>query len=98
MISHLPSLCRALFVVTSPEVLHAGIPTPLAVTFLANFPGKVTAELAQGNTKVAQTEDFQEGDTVIRVEGQFAFNFLTFRRANIILLFKVQPRSLCFLL
>lgn len=52
--------------VTSPEVLHAGTPTRLAVTFLADFPGRVTAELAHGNTKIAQTEDFQEGDAAIR--------------------------------
>lgn len=43
------------FVVTSPEALHAGIPTSLAVTVIADFPGKVVAEVAQGNTKVFQT-------------------------------------------
>lgn len=43
-------------------MLHAGTPTPLAVTFLADFPGRVVAEVEHGNTSVAQSEDFQGGD------------------------------------
>lgn len=48
--------------VTSPETLHSGLPTSLAVTALVDFPGRVVAELAHGNTKVVQTEEFQGGD------------------------------------
>lgn len=51
-----------LFLVTSPEVLHAGTPTALAVTFLADFPGRVVAEVEHGNTSVARSEDFHGGD------------------------------------
>lgn len=47
--------------VTSPEVLHAGLPTSLAVTVLGDFPGKVVAEVVHGNTKVVQTGKFQGG-------------------------------------
>ncbi|XP_044022480.1 CD109 antigen-like isoform X2 [Siniperca chuatsi] len=52
-----------LFLISGPEVLHAGTPTPLAVTVLADFSGRVMAEVAHGNTKVVQTEDFQGGLT-----------------------------------
>ncbi|XP_068577890.1 CD109 antigen-like [Cebidichthys violaceus] len=52
-----------LFLITSPEVVHAGTPTSLAVTVLADFPGRVIAEMAHGNSKVAKTEDFQGGLT-----------------------------------
>lgn len=62
---------RTLFVVTSPEVLHAGTPAPLAITVLADFPGRVTAEVAHGDTKVAQTEDFQPGDAAVCSRGYF---------------------------
>lgn len=48
--------------VTSPEVFHAGTPTSLAVTLLADFPARVTAELKYGDTIVAQTEDNHEGE------------------------------------
>lgn len=48
--------------VTSPEVFHAGTPTSLAVTLLADFPARVTAELKYGNNIVAQTEDVYEGE------------------------------------
>ncbi|XP_076605206.1 CD109 antigen-like [Chaetodon auriga] len=54
---------RVLFLISGPEVLHAGTPTPLAVTVLADFPGWVKAEVAHGSTKVAQTKDFQGGLT-----------------------------------
>ncbi|XP_065328159.1 CD109 antigen-like [Pelmatolapia mariae] len=50
---------------TGPEVVHAGTPTPLAVTVFADFPGTVTAELGRGSTKVSLTEDFQEGLTSV---------------------------------
>lgn len=58
---------RTLFVVTGPEVLRAGVPTSLAVTVLADFPGKVVAEVAHGNTKVVQTEEFHGGDATDRL-------------------------------
>ncbi|XP_068436630.1 CD109 antigen [Clinocottus analis] len=54
---------RALFLISSPEVVHAGTPTTLAFTVLADFPGRVTAEMAHGNIKVYQTEAFQGGST-----------------------------------
>ncbi|XP_040917246.1 CD109 antigen-like [Toxotes jaculatrix] len=54
---------KTLYLISSPEVMHAGMPTPLAVTVFADFPGRVTAELAHGDTRVAQTEDFQGGLT-----------------------------------
>ncbi|TWW72287.1 hypothetical protein D4764_16G0007840 [Takifugu flavidus] len=53
---------RAFFVVTGPETLLAGVPTSLAVTSSADFPGRVMIEVAHGNTKVVQTEEFQGGD------------------------------------
>lgn len=57
--------------------MHAGTPTQLAVTVLANFSGKVMAEVEYNNNKVSQTEDFQGGDTNIT----FLYNdFLSFRR------------------
>ncbi|XP_041810122.1 CD109 antigen-like [Chelmon rostratus] len=52
-----------LFLISGPEVLQAGTPTPLAVTVLADFSGRVMAEVVHGSTKVAQTEDFQGGLT-----------------------------------
>lgn len=48
--------------VTSPEVFHAGTPTSLAVTLLADFPARVTAELKYGNNIVVQTEGVHEGE------------------------------------
>ncbi|XP_071355028.1 CD109 antigen-like [Trachinotus anak] len=54
---------RTLFLISGPEVLHAGTPTPLAVTVFADFSGRVTAELEHGDSRVAQTEDFQGGLT-----------------------------------
>ncbi|XP_056249879.1 CD109 antigen-like [Seriola aureovittata] len=54
---------RTVFLISGPEVLHAGTPTPLAVTVFADFSGRVTAELAHGKTSVGQTEDFQGGLT-----------------------------------
>ncbi|XP_037550486.1 CD109 antigen [Nematolebias whitei] len=54
-----------LFLISGPDVLHAGTPTPLAFTVFTNFSGKITAEVAYGSTKVAQTEDFQGGLTKI---------------------------------
>ncbi|XP_035466385.2 CD109 antigen-like [Scophthalmus maximus] len=53
-----------LFLISGPEVLHAGTPTSLAVTVFADFPGRVTAELALGDTsRAVRTEDFQGGVT-----------------------------------
>lgn len=60
-----PLSTRTLFLVSGPETLHGGTPTPLAVTVLTDFPGKVMAEAAHGDIKVAQMEDFQGGDTEI---------------------------------
>ncbi|XP_039904939.1 CD109 antigen-like isoform X3 [Simochromis diagramma] len=54
-----------LYLVSGPEVVHAGTSTPLAVTVFGDFPGTVTAELGRGNTKVSLTEDFQEGLTSV---------------------------------
>ncbi|XP_032356991.1 CD109 antigen [Etheostoma spectabile] len=56
---------RTLFLISGPEVLHVGTPTLLAVTVLADFPGRVMAEVTYGNTKIAQTEDFQGGMTKV---------------------------------
>lgn len=56
---------RTLFLISSPEVLHAGTPTLLAVTVSADFSGRVTAELTHGDISVAQTLDFQGGDAAI---------------------------------
>ncbi|XP_028251415.1 CD109 antigen-like [Parambassis ranga] len=53
----------ALFLISGPEEVHAGTSTPLAVTVFADFPGRVRAEMAQGNTRVSQTEDIQGGLT-----------------------------------
>lgn len=63
-VTHLSFLCASatLYLVSGPEVVHAGTPTPLAVTVFGDFPGTVTAELGRGSTKVSLTEDFQEGD------------------------------------
>ncbi|KAM4540280.1 CD109 antigen-like [Fundulus diaphanus] len=52
-----------LFLISGPDVLHAGLHTPIAVTVFADFPGNVTAEVTHGSTKVAQTGDFQGGVT-----------------------------------
>lgn len=60
---------RTLYLLTAPEVLHAGTPTPLALTVFADFPVKVIAEVTHDNVKVAQTEDFQGGDTDVTYRG-----------------------------
>lgn len=60
--------------VTSPEVLHAGTPTSLAVTCLADFPARVTAELVHGDTRVAQAEDVHGGKARVDLH----FNILNF--------------------
>lgn len=68
-ILHLPSItfCASsvLFVISGPEVLYVGTPTPLAVTVLADFTVRVTAEATQGNIRVSQTEDFAGGEAGI---------------------------------
>lgn len=69
--------------VTSPEVLHAGTPTLLAVTCLADFPARVTAELAHGDTTVAQTEDIHTGKATVDLH----FNILIFTAAKVIFKF-----------
>ncbi|KAM7376533.1 hypothetical protein PAMP_006260 [Pampus punctatissimus] len=50
---------KTLFLITGPEMLHAGTPTLLAVTVFANFSGRVMAEVEYDNNKVSQTENFQ---------------------------------------
>ncbi|XP_067470944.1 CD109 antigen-like [Thunnus thynnus] len=40
---------KTLFLISGPEVLHAGTPTPLAVTVLADFSGRVEAEVEYDN-------------------------------------------------
>ncbi|XP_062295771.1 CD109 antigen-like [Scomber scombrus] len=54
---------EALFLISGPEVVHAGTPTSLAVTVLANFSGRVMAEVEYDNNKISQTEDVQGGLT-----------------------------------
>ncbi|XP_047201673.1 CD109 antigen-like isoform X2 [Girardinichthys multiradiatus] len=54
-----------LFLISAPEILHAGSPTPIAITVFADFPGNLTAEVEHGNTKVAQTGIFQGGVTSV---------------------------------
>ncbi|KAK2826253.1 hypothetical protein Q5P01_020467 [Channa striata] len=56
---------RTLFLISGPEELHAGTPTLLAVTVIADFSGRVTADLAQGDTRVTQTLNFQGGLTSV---------------------------------
>ncbi|XP_060919349.1 CD109 antigen [Labrus mixtus] len=56
---------KTLFLISGPEMLHAGTPTPLAVTVHGDFSGRVVAEVTHRNTKVAQTEAFQGGPTRI---------------------------------
>ncbi|XP_076017641.1 CD109 antigen-like [Genypterus blacodes] len=53
-----------LYLISRPDVLHAGTPTPLAVTVLADFPVSVTAEVSQDNRVVStQAQDIQGGTT-----------------------------------
>ncbi|XP_036927375.1 CD109 antigen-like isoform X2 [Acanthopagrus latus] len=54
---------KTLFLISSPEVVHAGASTPLAVTVLADFPVRLMAEVEHGNASAAQTEDFEGGVT-----------------------------------
>ncbi|XP_029937820.1 CD109 antigen-like [Myripristis murdjan] len=57
---------KTLYLISGPEVLHAGIPTPLAVTVLTDSPVRVTAEVTHGNTSLVLVEDtFQGGDSGI---------------------------------
>ncbi|XP_047466391.1 CD109 antigen-like [Mugil cephalus] len=54
-----------LFLVSGPEVVRAGTPTPLAVTVFADFPSRVTAEVTHADTKVTLTEELQGGLTSV---------------------------------
>ncbi|CAJ1073876.1 LOW QUALITY PROTEIN: CD109 antigen [Xyrichtys novacula] len=54
---------KTLFLISGPEVLHAGTSTSIAVTVFDDFSGRVVAEVKHGITKVAQTENFQGGLT-----------------------------------
>ncbi|XP_067274850.1 CD109 antigen isoform X2 [Pseudorasbora parva] len=52
-----PSLAQnPSYLISVSEVLHCGVPTTISVTVLSNYPIKVTAELSNGNTSVAQTQ------------------------------------------
>ncbi|KAK7904799.1 hypothetical protein WMY93_017406 [Mugilogobius chulae] len=53
----------SLFLISVPEQIHAGMSTSLAVTVLANFSVRVTAEVAQGNVKIEKSEDFTKDMT-----------------------------------
>ncbi|XP_030575167.1 CD109 antigen-like [Archocentrus centrarchus] len=55
----------ASYLISGPEVLHAGTPTLLAVTVFDDFPGTVTAEVGNGIAKVSHTKDFREGLTSV---------------------------------
>ncbi|XP_061599290.1 CD109 antigen [Cololabis saira] len=59
------SSSTTVFLISAPEVLRAGTAAPLAVTVHANFSSRVTAEVAHGDFKVAQTEDFKGGLTSV---------------------------------
>ncbi|KAF3701387.1 CD109 antigen 150 kDa TGF-beta-1-binding protein [Channa argus] len=56
---------RTLFLISGPVELHAGTPTLLSVIVIADSPGRVTAELVQGNIRVTQTLNFQRGLTTV---------------------------------
>lgn len=71
--------------VTSPEVLHAGTPTSLAVTCLADFPARVTAELAHSDTRVAQTEGVLTGKATF--DPHFNILGVFFTAAKVFLIF-----------
>ncbi|KAM6912159.1 CD109 antigen [Xenentodon cancila] len=45
-------MCTTSFLISSPEVLHAGTAAPLAVTVYANFSSRVTAEVAHGDVRI----------------------------------------------
>ena len=87
---------RILYLISGPEVLHAGTPTPLAVSVFADFTGSVTAELAHGDTRVAQTVDFQGGETTIMQKFRsdlnidLTFFFFKLKHHSV---FKVSPAS-----
>lgn len=63
----LPSLClraRPSYLISVPDGLHPGTPTPLAVTLLTDTPVRVTAEVAQANASLVRVEDtFPGGDS-----------------------------------
>ncbi|XP_034051005.1 CD109 antigen [Thalassophryne amazonica] len=54
---------RVFFLISSPEVLHAGKSTLLAVTILTDTPVRLKAEVTNGKIKVEQEQDFQGGST-----------------------------------
>ncbi|XP_072314147.1 CD109 antigen [Eucyclogobius newberryi] len=53
----------ALFLVSVPEQIHVGMPTSLAVTVLADFNVRVTAEVVKGDVKTVKSEDFTKDVT-----------------------------------
>ncbi|XP_036065941.1 CD109 antigen-like [Oryzias melastigma] len=53
------------FLISAPGMLHAGAPTPLAVTLFSDSSASVTAEVEHGNTKIALTQNIQGGSTSV---------------------------------
>ncbi|XP_033844625.2 CD109 antigen [Periophthalmus magnuspinnatus] len=53
----------SLFLVSVPEQIHAGMPTSLAVTIIADFSVRVTAEVVEGNVKMEKSEEFTKDVT-----------------------------------
>ncbi|XP_041669166.1 CD109 antigen [Cheilinus undulatus] len=56
---------KTMFLISGPKVLHAGMPTSLAVTAVPDFSGRVVVEVTHEKNKLAHAEDSQEGSTRI---------------------------------
>ncbi|XP_068195427.1 CD109 antigen-like [Antennarius striatus] len=56
---------RTWFLISGPEVIHAGTPTQLAVIVLADFNGRLMVEVAHTTIKVVHTDEFHGGLTNI---------------------------------
>lgn len=86
---------RTWFLISAPEVVHAGMPTQLAVTIIADFNNTVMVELAHGSSRITQSEDFREGNTVITKSFCFFYTITVWPLVSwrIILLLKVRPIS-----
>lgn len=50
---------------SAPEEIYAGVPTSLAVTVLADFSVRVTAEAAQGNVTIEKSENFRGSNNAV---------------------------------
>lgn len=83
-------------------MLHAGTPTPLAVTVLADFSGRVMAEVEYDNNKVSQTEDFQGGNADVTFFASGLFDLertkASFYFSGLTRILTLPPVSLIFLL